>query len=150
EAPRKTFLFPENDGGFHMIYAGAMLPKAYPVLNRLLEALANLRDKDAQVMQGLRIHFVGTGKSADDPKDYNIQPYIRRFGLERWVCEHPNRIGYVDVLNHLAHASAILILGSIEPHYTPSKVYQAIASRRPIFALLHEQSTAVTILRKNR
>jgi hypothetical protein len=147
KAPRKTFLFPENDGQFHMIYAGAMLPRAYPVLERFLEALALLRDGHAEVMQWLRIHFVGTGSSPDDPKGYNILPYIRRFGLERWVSEHPRRIGYVDVLNHLVHASAILILGSTEAHYTPSKVYQSIRAKRPIFALLHEQSTAVGLLR---
>jgi len=68
-------------------------------------------------------------------------------GLERWVDEHPNRISYVDVLNHLLHASAILILGSSETHYTPSKVYQAVQAKRPVFALLHEQSTAVGLLR---
>jgi hypothetical protein len=147
KAPRKTFLFPKADGQFHMIYAGAMLPKAYPVLERLLEALAMLRDREADVMQRLRIHFVGTGTSSDNPHGHNIQPYILRFGLERWMYEHPNRIGYVDVLNHLANASAILILGSTEAHYTPSKVYQSIRAKRPILALLHEQSTAVSVLR---
>ena len=98
-------------------------------------------------MQRLRIHFVGTGTSSDNPHGHNIQPYILRFGLERWMYEHPNRIGYVDVLNHLANASAILILGSTEAHYTPSKVYQSIRAKRPILALLHEQSTAVSVLR---
>ena len=127
-----------------------MLPKAYGVLERLLEALAILRESEPKIIERVRIHFVGTGSSPDDPENCNVRPHIQRFGLERWVYEYPKRISYVDVLNHLAHASAILILGSTEPHYTPSKVYQAVASRRPIFALLHEQSTAVTILRENR
>ena len=39
DAARKTFLFPENDTLFHMVYAGAMLPKAYIVLERLLEGI---------------------------------------------------------------------------------------------------------------
>ena len=147
EVPRKTFLFPNNDGQFHMIYAGAMLPKAYQVLQQFLEALVVLRDGQAEVMQRLRVHFVGTGTSPDDPNGYNIEPYIRHLGLEHWVREHPSRISYVDVVNHLAHASAILILGSTEAHYTPSKVYQSIRAKRPIFALLHEQSSAVTVLR---
>src|SRR5262249_120105 len=146
----ETFLFPKNDQAFHMIYAGAMLPKAYAVLERLLQALAVLRESRADIMQRLRIHFVGTGTSPDDPKGHNIQPYIPPFGLERWVCEHPHRIGYVDVLNHLAHASAILILGSTEAHYTPSKVYQSVQAKRPIFALLHQQSSAVSVLRDSR
>ena len=34
---RETFLFPENEALFHIIYAGAMLPKAYSVLECLLQ-----------------------------------------------------------------------------------------------------------------
>jgi hypothetical protein len=41
-------------------------------------------------------------------------------------------------------------LGSTEPHYTPSKVFQAMLSRRPLFALLHEASTAVGMIRASR
>ena len=37
----------------------------------------------------------------------------------------------------------MLVLGSTEPHYTPSKVFQAMLSRRPVFAMLHRDSTAV-------
>jgi hypothetical protein len=126
-----------------------MLPKAYVVLERLLKALAILRDSDREIMDRLRIHFVGTGKSPDDPLGHNIRPRVQQFGLERWIEEKPQRISYVDVLNHLTHASAILVLGSTEAHYSPSKVYQSVQAQRPIFALLHEQSTAVTVLRQS-
>jgi hypothetical protein len=37
-------------------------------------------------------------------------------------------------------------LGSTEPHYTPSKVYQAVLSEKPIFAVLHQESTAVEVI----
>jgi hypothetical protein len=63
------------------------------------------------------------------------------------VDEHPHRIGYVDTLNHLMHSRAVLVLGSTEPHYTPSKVFQAMLSERPVFALLHRDSTAVAMIR---
>ena len=56
-----------------------------------------------------------------------------------WMC-----------LTILVHASAILILGSTESHYTPSKIYQAVQAKRPIFALLHEKSTAVSVVRETR
>ena len=147
---RPTFLFSRDDGMFHMVYAGAMWGKAQAVFERLLEALVVMRDSDPQTLARLRIHFVGTGKSRDDPTGYNVLPHVERFGLQHWVSEHPSRISYVDVLNHLANASAVLILGSTEAHYTPSKVYQSVESQRPIFALLHEKCTAVTILRDSR
>jgi hypothetical protein len=148
--PRDTFVFQKEDGLFHLIYAGAMLPRAYPVLERFFEALAIIRDQDPLIMERLRVHFVGTGKSPNDPEGYNVLPYARRLGLELWIDETPQRIGYVDVLTHLSEASAILIIGSTEPHYSPSKVYQAVRARRPIFALLHEHSTAVDVLRKSQ
>jgi hypothetical protein len=37
-------------------------------------------------------------------------------------------------------------MGSTEPHYTPSKIFQAVHSGRPVFALLHEMSSAVGML----
>jgi hypothetical protein len=148
---RDTFLFPKRDTQhFHMIYAGAMLPNAYAILERLLEALAILRKENSELMERLQIHFVGTGTSPNDPKGYNILPHVQRYGLDQWVKEHPNRISYVDVLNHLKHASAILILGSTDPHYTPSKIYQAVQAKRPIFAMLHQMSTAVNVLQDSR
>ena len=47
----------------------------------------------------------------------------------------------------LTHASAILLLGSMERHYTASKLYPALLARRPILALFHEASSVVSILR---
>ena len=66
------------------------------------------------------------------------------------MLEHPDRIPYLDVLSQLDTADAVFILGSTEPHYTPSKVYQAVLSGKPILAVLHEASTAVLVLRESR
>jgi hypothetical protein len=66
------------------------------------------------------------------------------------VDEHPHRIGYVDTLNHLEHCNAVLVLGSTEQHYTPSKVFQAILSKRPVFAMLHAESTAIGMIEQAR
>jgi hypothetical protein len=142
-------LFRPNDGLFHIIYAGTMWPKAYTVLERFLEALTVLRDTEPELMSRLRIHFVGTGKSPNQPNG-QIGPHLGRLGLRQWVEEHPRRIGYLEVLKHLAQSSAILILGSTDAHYTPSKIFQSVQAKRPIFALLHKQSTAVNILHKSR
>jgi hypothetical protein len=143
---RVPYLFDHKDGAVHMIYAGAMLPRAYSVLDRLMAALVCMRTACPEVLSRLRIHFVGTGKSPTDPVGYNILPQARRLGLEGIITEHPKRISYVDVLTHLTYASAVLILGSTEPHYTPSKVYQAVQAKRPLFALLHKASSAVQVI----
>jgi hypothetical protein len=150
QVSREKKLFDKGDGYFHFVYAGAMLPQGYEILDRVLAALALLRDTQLSILERVRIHFIGTGKAPNDVEGYNIRPRVQHFGLERWVDEHPSRISYTDVLHHLLEASAILVLGSTEAHYSPSKVYQAVQAKRPVFALLHEQSTAVSVLRESK
>jgi hypothetical protein len=140
---RETFLFRPGDGAFHMIYAGALLPSGMIVLDAFLAGLGELRARSPELAARLRVHFVGTGTSPDDPRGHRVLPRARQAGVEAMVEEHPQRIGYIDALNHQEQSDAVLVLGSTEAHYTPSKVFQAILSRRPVFALLHESSTAV-------
>lgn len=147
---RPPFLFDAGDGRFHMIYAGALLPAGFVVLDRFLHGLRILREQAPQVAARLAVHFVGTGSSPDDAQGHRVLPRARAAGVEEMVDEHPHRIGYVDTLNHLMHSSAVLVLGSTEPHYTPSKVFQAMLSERPVFALLHRDSTAVGMIRSAR
>lgn len=144
--PRTAALFTAHAGKFNLIYAGAMLPNAYTVLDRLLESIAVLRRKRPQLSRDFHLHFVGTGKSPSDPNGFNIRPYIERHDLGDCVSEYPQRVPYLEVLTHLDAASGILVLGSTEPHYSPSKIFQSLMSRRPVLALLHSQSSAVSIL----
>ena len=147
---RAPFLFDPGDGHFHMIYAGALLPAGIVVLEAFLAGLRALRERSPATASRLRVHFVGTGSSPDDPNGHQVLPRVRAAGVEDMVDEHPNRIGYVDTLNHLAQCGAVLVLGSTERHYTPSKVFQAILSQRPVFAMLHAESTAVGMIEQAR
>jgi hypothetical protein len=56
----------------------------------------------------------------------------------------------MDVLVHLDAADGIFILGSTEPHYTPSKVYQAVLSSKAILAVLHGESTAFNVVNSTK
>jgi hypothetical protein len=150
---------------FKFIYAGALLPKAYKPLEEIFKALQHyakrLNDSTTQQIeeifkvlthyakqlndsttQQIQIHFIGTLGT--------IKPLAEKHGLfGKTVFEHPNRMPYLDVLKELEKADGIFILGSTEPHYTPSKVYQAVLSKKPILAILHEESTAVKVLRES-
>jgi len=143
---RAAGLFAGHAGKFNLIYAGAMLPNAYDVLGRLFEGLALLRRRRPRLPQQFHLHFVGTGKSPNDPGGFNIYPHIERHGLGDCVSEHPQRFPYLEILTHLDAASGILVLGSTDPHYSPSKIFQSLMSRRPVLALLHSRSSAVPIL----
>jgi hypothetical protein len=140
------FLYDPEDGLFHLIYAGALLPAGVTIVEAFLQGLARLRATAPATAVRLRVHFVGTGRSANDAQGHQVLPLARKAGVEAMVTEHPHRIGYVDSLNHLVRANAVLVLGSTERHYTPSKLFLAVLSRRPVLAVLHEASTAVDML----
>jgi len=64
------------------------------------------------------------------------------------VSEVPPRLDYLDALSVQAQATALLLLGSNERHYTASKLYPALLAERPILAVYHEASTVVGVLRR--
>jgi hypothetical protein len=149
-ASRAPMGFDASDGALHLVYAGALLPKAHRVLEQLLRGVACLKARGTEAAQRLRLHFIGTGRSPSDRQGHCVLPLAERLGVADVVTEHPHRMGYLDVLTSLVGASGVLIVGSTEKHYAPSKVYQAVQSRRPVLALLHEASTAIDVLRGSR
>jgi hypothetical protein len=140
----RPYLFEKRPDKIQLLYAGAMLPKAYGPLEAILKAMKTR----PELFGNLEIHFVGTGSTPDDPNGYNIKPLAENYGWWNTVIfEYPRRIPYLDVLVHLEAADGVFILGSTEPHYTPSKVYQGVLSGKPILAVLHTESTAVSVIR---
>jgi hypothetical protein len=141
----QPYLFQKNEKQ-QFLYAGAMLPKAYQPLEEIFRSIAEHKDKFAET----EFHFVGTGKSPNDANGFNIKPLAEKYGLwQTIVFEYPKRIPYLDVLVHLSVVDAVFILGSTEPHYTPSKAYQGVLSAKPILAVLHSESTAVKVLEES-
>lgn len=142
----QPYLFKQKAGKVQLIYAGAMLPKAYAPLEEIFKSMSAAKE----LFQNTEIHFIGTGSRTDDPLSFNIKPLAEKYGLwQTNVYEYPKRIPYLDVLIHLNIATGIFILGSTESHYTPSKTYQGVLSGKPLIAVLHERSTAVDVIRKS-
>lgn len=138
------YLFKRDKDKIKLMYAGAMLPKAYKPLEAIFKSIRQY----PETFGNIEFIFVGTGKRTDDPTSYTIRPLAEQYGLwEKVIFEHPRRIPYMDVLTHLDVADGVFILGSTEPHYTPSKVYQGVLSEKPILAVLHSDSSATKVIR---
>lgn len=141
----KPYLFEKKQDVVQLVYAGAMLPKAYDPLERIFIAIS----ENKKLFDNIEFHFIGTGKSPNDTEGYNIKPKAEQYGLwQEQIFEYPARLPYLDVLVHLEAADGVFILGSTEPHYTPSKLYQAVLSRKPVLAVLHEKSEAFGLVDK--
>ena len=86
--------------------------------------------------------FIGTG----NPELHSLQSIANGFGLNGIVRELPERISFLEVQQILRHSSGALVIGSIEPHYSASKVFQCLITSPRVFGFFHEASEASIIL----
>ena len=135
-----------DDGCVHVSYVGTLLPTGFETLRALLAALAVERTRAGSVASRIRLHFFGTSnlRTADAPP--RVLPIAAEYGLSEVVTEHAPRLDYFDALAVLRASNVVLLLGSREPHYTPSKVFPALIAERPVLALLNEASNATNLL----
>lgn len=145
--PRPNPWFDPSDGLCHVCYVGTVLPKGQPILRQVLGALRTLRSMAPRTYERLRLHFLGTSNQRDAASPLRVEPVAREMGVADAVHEAAPRLDYLDALNVQLNASALLLMGSTEPHYTPSKVFPALLSGRPILAVYHQASSVVDILR---
>lgn len=145
--PRRNTYFDPGDGLVHACYVGALLPLGLETLRALLTAAARLRDIRPERFARLRLHFFGTSNQTTTTATPRVTPIAAELGVANIVHEVPQRVPYLDALTILTQASAILMLGSSERHYTASKVYPGVLARRPVLAMYHAESSAVEVLR---
>ncbi len=145
--PRAVRLFDPSDGGVHLLSVGTILPTSGPVVHAVLAGLRRLVDADPSLRGRLRWHVVGSSNQRRPGQPPRVQPLAREYGLEDIVAEVPERVDYLEALALQQRARVILLLGSPEPHYTPSKVYPAYLSGRPLLGVYHEASSVVPFLR---
>jgi len=148
--PRHNPIFDPNDGLIHLCSTGHFNPDLSPAANALFAALQIGLERDPKIFGRVRVHFVGTTYAADAAEAYQVLPLVREKGIESFITEHPERVSYFESLQIMSDAHGLLMLGNPSPHYTASKVFPYILSRRPILALFHEQSSVVSILEETQ
>lgn len=123
------------------IYAGAFLPNSHLFMESFFESVAALKDNE-QWDADIRLYFVGTGQYPSK----RITAYAKDYGLQAIVIEYRERFPFLHILNFLSKAHRVMLFGSTEKHYTASKTFQCLLSERPLFSMLHAESSAVTII----
>jgi len=146
--PRRNPIFDRSDGLVHVSYVGACIPPMHAAVRAVFQAVRAGLDRSPEIFQRLRLHFVGTSYAANGCARQGVLALAREAGIESLVDEHSRRIPYLTSLQVMIDSQALLLVGSDEPHYTASKVFPYILAERPLVAILHEESSAVKILRE--
>jgi len=145
--PRHNPFFDSADGMFHLCFVGTLAPLGFETLRALFEAVRLLRDRSPQLYSRLRLHFLGTSNQTSPESPCRVLPVANEFAVSECVTETPARIDYLDALTVQCQASAILLMGSSESHYTASRLYPALLAKRPVLAVFHCASSVVEVLR---
>jgi len=129
-----------------LAYVGTYWPAAEMPLRALLQGFRHFMDRQPLAGQPVEIHLIGTGGSVPPEASTSIRSMTAEFGLEEHVVDIPERLGYLDALWAVRNSDGLLLFGSVEPHYTASKIYSSLMSGRPFFSIFHRQSSAHQIL----
>lgn len=125
------------------LYAGAFLPNSHLLLEEMFRAISEIRS-EGKWQSDIRLWFIGTGEYSAK----SILQYAKDYSLEDIVFEKRERYPFLHILNWLSEADTVMIIGSTEKHYTASKTFQALLSKKPIFCVFHKDSSALDIMSK--
>ena len=141
---RRVRLIPA-DGRVNICYTGTLLPLGIATLRAVLAGARALIERDPQLADRIRFYFFGTSNqtTGGGPR---VIPHARDLGVEHLVHEQPARLDYLDALDVLRQANALLYSADSERHYTPSKIFPALLANRPLLAVYRRESTAVDML----
>lgn len=127
-------------GEVHILYTGAAGPIIPHAVNVLFEGLRSYRLHAPERARLLRFHFVGTSYVASGAGSVSIMPFANACGVADQVEEIPHRIGHLESIRRQCEADVLLLPGSVDPAYSPSKVYPYILSGRPVLCLVFRRS----------
>lgn len=141
-------VFNPSDGIRHFVYVGVVGGIMSKALRGFFLALSQTRAREPGKFLNVRLHFVGTDYAPEGRAVKTVEPLAREYGVADLVEERTGRVPYFEALKILLDSDGILLFGSDDPGYTASKLYPCILARKPIFAVFHEESTVVDVLRR--
>ena len=115
-----------------------MAAAAHSLFKELSAARRAARDR----LDGLQLWFIGTDYAPAARARATIAPLALQYGLGDCVFEVPRRIPEAAARSFQRDAEALVVLGSDDPGYMPSKLFGDLASGKPIVAAFAGESTA--------
>jgi len=132
----------------HFLYTGAAGPVMPQAVSVLFAALRAYRAREPERAKRLRFHFVGTSYVESGKGKPSVMPLAADYGVADQVDEVPHRIGFLEALRLQFDADVLLLPGSSDPAYSPSKVYVYYLAGPPILALVFKDSVMESLIKK--
>lgn len=139
-------LYSRTQGEIHLLYTGASGPVMPHSLAVLFDGFRRYRERWPERAARFRFHFVGTSYVAPGKGKASVVPVAVACGIAEFVEEIPHRIGHLEALRWQQHADVLLLPGSSDLAYSPSKIYPYYLTGRPILGLVFRDSVMESLL----
>jgi hypothetical protein len=146
EHPEAGMVLDREPGKLHFLYTGASGPIMPHALNQLFSAFKQYEAQHPERATRFHFHFYGTSYVPLGQGVPSVLPVAEQHGLAARVTEIPHRLGHLESLSLLLQADALLLLGSSDRAYSPSKLYPYYLSGKPILSVVFHDSYLETIL----
>ena len=130
-----------------IVYTGVAGSVMQPALTVLFDGLHAFRLRNPTTNR-LRFDFLGTSYAAANTARPSVSPVAYQFATDDLVSETPVRLGHIEALREQSAADALLLLGTDDPAYSPSKLYPYYLSGRPLLAIVAKGSYLEQLLRE--
>ena len=140
-------LFEPGDGCLHWVCVGRGGADMARALRGLFRAfrLGRAAVGGDSPLRRVRMHFVGTDYAAGDRARKTVTPVAEAEAVADVVEERPHRVPYSVALKCLADADGLLVPGSDDAGYTPSKLYPYLLAKKPTLAILAAGGPAAAV-----
>jgi hypothetical protein len=120
--------------GLACVSAGRIAPPMLSSLETFVSLLAHARTCAAAPLADMRAALMGTGYKLSGNPMVSAEA-AARFAVGDRIAEQPDRAPLLDALKTLLEADVLLVLGSEDAAYRPSKLYQYLALRKPMLCI---------------
>jgi len=138
---------PNRNERVRVVYTGVAGPVMRPALTVLFDGLNACR-KNSPALSRLRLEFSGTSYAGPEAATPSVTPVAHLFDCDGLVSETPTRLGHLQALHQQLSADVLLLLGTSDPAYSPSKLYPYFLSGRPILAVVASGGILEELLRE--
>jgi hypothetical protein len=141
----KQTTYQVDRGCVHWVSVGRAGSDMAPILEVLFQSIAMLKARAPEFAARLRLHFVGTNYAPADRTYKLVEPLAQAAGLGDVVDERSQRVSYFQAVAANHDSDAILLIGSVDADYTPSKLLSCMLAKKPTLALFNRSSPATRI-----
>jgi hypothetical protein len=134
------FQFPSRRGKRTYVYAGAHWLMGAPLFSLFLRAVQ--RWDEINEACDFEFLFIGT----HNPEIPSISQQAKDLGITHVIREIPHRLSFLQVQQILRESSGAIVIGSVEPHYSASKIFQCLITAPRVMGFFHEASEGSSIL----